>query len=222
MAPDESRVQIAVWSPGLNLSPASLGWSVVWLEPGHPGHLDLHRISKCVIWKGTRCDNFVLVWLQSWPGSSQDPPPLFQIMLYIWQWPPTLFTCTCSLWIRRICRPVCTVSLSPKSAILERTKEQTFYTVKCWSSIVKEQINWETLINEFDETLFAAKCFIWDTKTMPKRFTHGRTSLLINGERFCKDFISKLHGYTIHNTQYTQSYCDLYCGWTPARNICIS
>lgn len=121
----------------------------------HPGHLDLHRISKCVIWKGTRCDNFVFVWLQSWPESSQDPPPLFQIMLYIWQWPPTLFTCTCSLWMRRICRPICTVSLSQKSAILERTKEQTAYTVKCWSSIVKEQINWETLINEFDETLFA-------------------------------------------------------------------
>lgn len=81
-------------------------------------------------------------------------------------------------------------------------------------------------LGDFDQwvwwNIICWKCFIWDTKTMPKRFTRDRTSLLINVERFSKDFISKLHGYTIHNTQYTQSYCHLYCGWTPARNICIS
>lgn len=177
MAPDESRAQIAVWVTWPQFGPYIV--SVVGCVAG-----TIRVTWKCLIWKGTRYDNFVLVWLLSWPESSQDPPPLFQIMLHIWQWPPTLFTCTCSLWIRRICRPICTVSLSQKSAILERNKEQTVHAVKCWSSIVKEQIN----MRDFEQwvwwNIIGWQCFIWDTKTMLKRLTHNRTLLLINIERF--------------------------------------
>lgn len=80
----------------------------------------------------------------------------------------------------------------------KETKSREYITVKCWSSIVKEQINWETLINEFDKTLFAENA---SSETQRQCWKGSRTT-----DRcywlMSKDFVKILIPRTqIHNTQ---------------------
>lgn len=218
MAPDESRAQIAVWSPGLNLSPASLelvgcvagtirvtwtftGFPSVWFGKGH-GAITLSSYDCSHDQEAVKTHHHSSRLCYTFDS---DHP----------HFSPAHAACGWDAFVVLFAQ-----FLSHKS---RQSWKETKSSIHCKMLVIYcERANH---LGDFDQwvwwNIICWKCFIWDTKTMPKRSTHDRTSLLINVERFCKDFISKLHGYTIPKT-HTQSYCHLYCGWTPARNICIS
>lgn len=90
-------------------------------------------------------------------------------------------------------------------------KPRAVYTVTCWPSIVKEQINWETLINEFDETLFAANA----SSETQRQCRRGQRTTERRYWLMSKDFVKILFpSYT--DTQYPRRTHSLTAIFTAA------